>query len=72
MADQRYKDQLITYEVVQPSGATHWTAKAQVRVTTHNSVRFFTVSEIPETFVSKEQAEQSVIEAAKRLIDNLI
>jgi hypothetical protein len=72
MAEQRYKGQLITFEGVQRSGANHWTAKGQVRFSSHNSVRFFPVDGIPETFASKEEAEQCVVEAAKRLIDNLI
>ena len=72
MAEQKYKGQLITFEVVQPSSATHWTAKAQVRFSSNNTVRFFPVDGIPETFASKEEAEQYVLEAAKKLIDNLI
>jgi hypothetical protein len=72
MEQQKYKGQVIQFEIIQPSGAGHWTGKAEVQHNNGRTLRFFNVEGIPEKFDSSDEAEQYVVEAAKKLIDSLI
>jgi hypothetical protein len=71
MEQQKYKAQLIQLEILQPPGTRHWTGKAEVQ-NNGRTLRFFSVEGIPEEFASRDEAEQYVVEAAKKLIDSLI
>jgi hypothetical protein len=72
MEQQKYKGQVIQVEILQPPGKQHWTGKAQVQYNDGRTSRFFSVEGIPETFASRDEAEQYIVEAAKKLIDSLI
>jgi hypothetical protein len=72
MEEQKYKRQVIRLEIVQPSETRHWTGKAQVQYNNGLTSRFFSVEGILEQFASRTEAEQYVVEAAKKLIDSLI
>jgi hypothetical protein len=48
-----------------------WTAKAEVRHNNGRTLRFFNVEGIPEKFDSRDDAEQYLVEAAKKLIVSL-
>jgi len=72
MEQQKYKGQVIQVEILQPPGTRHWTGKTQIQYNDGRTSRFFSVEGIPEKFDSRDEAEQYIVEAAKKLIDSLI
>ena len=72
MEQEKYKGQVIQFEILRPSVTRHWTGKRKFNTTTvEHLVRFFNVEGISEKFDSRDEAEQYVVEAAKKLIDSL-
>jgi hypothetical protein len=59
MDEQKYKGQLFTFEVVQPASDNHWTAKAQVRFSSNNTVRFFRSMGSPKLSPQKKKRNSS-------------
>jgi hypothetical protein len=66
MEEQKYKGQVIQVEILQPSGTRYWIGKAKVQYNDGRTFRFFSVEGVPETLASRDEAEQYVVEAAKK------
>jgi hypothetical protein len=71
MEHQKYNGQVIQLEIFELSGTQYWSGKAEVQHNNARTLRFFNVEGIPEKFDSRDEAEQYIVEAAKKLIDVL-
>lgn len=72
MDEQKYLTHLIKFYASQTPGNKYWVGKAEVRYNDGKAFRFFEVHGPSEKFASRSEAEQSIIQTAKNLIDKFI
>lgn len=72
MDEHKYLTHLIKLQATRASGANYWVAKAEVQYNLGKAFRSFEVYGPSETFISKTEAEQYILQTAKKLIDKFI
>jgi hypothetical protein len=70
--EQKYLTHLIKFYASQTPDNEYWVGKAEVRYNDGKAFRFFEVHGPSEKFASRSEAEQSIIQTAKNLIDKFI
>ena len=69
LEEQTYRGQLIRIIATENPGTQYWVARADVRFQDRKGLRFIPVDGPRREFVTKEEAEQSIIGEAKKIID---
>jgi hypothetical protein len=72
MNEQKYLTHLIKFHASQMPGDKYWIGKAEVRYNDGQAFRSFEVHGPSEKFISRNDAEQYIIQTAKKLIDKFI
>jgi hypothetical protein len=67
--EQQYRGHLIRVISTENPGTKYWVARADVRFQDQKGLRFIPVDGPRREFVTKEEAEQSIIGEAKKVID---
>jgi hypothetical protein len=72
MNEHKYLTHLIKFQASKTTGAEYWIGKAEVHYNDGKGLRLFEVQGPSETFVSRTEAEQYIVQTAKKLIDSYI